>query len=233
LLEPAWRSAYQLAKEVLLEYNVTLNVGKGVLEMRKSKVETAETRKRIVTMASKVFLEQGLAATGISEIMVAAGLTQGGFYRHFESKEQLIAEASEAAFDQAFEAIGKVVAGMAPQEALDKVVHIYLYQRQTKDTTYLCPLASLGSELPHADEHVKAIANGSYKRMVGFIAGLTQQLNVADYAGVADAIVSTMLGAVTIARLALTDASAEAILANAQNTINILLQSSQKAGTPA
>jgi TetR/AcrR family transcriptional repressor of nem operon len=197
--------------------------------MRKSKVETAETRKRIVAMASRVFMEHGLAATGIADIMAAAGLTQGGFYRHFDSKEQLIAEASEAAFDQIFEMLGKEVAGMPPRDALDTVVRIYLYQRQADDPIYLCPLASLGSELPHADEHVRAVVNVGYQRMVGYIGGLVQQLNIADSLGVADAIVSTMLGAVTVSRLALTEASAKTILGNAQKTVNLLLQAAGSA----
>lgn len=201
--------------------------------MRKSKSETAETRKRIVAMASRVFLQHGLAATGIADIMAAAGLTQGGFYRHFESKEQLIAEASEAAFDQTFAMIRDKVAGLAPQATLDRFVHMYLYQRLENNQEYLCPMAHLASELPHADEHVKAIVNSGYQRMVGFIAGLVQQLHVADNLGVADAIVSTMLGAVTISRLALTDASAKVVLANAQKTVNLIVRAAQTAPVAA
>lgn len=196
--------------------------------MRKSRVETAETRKRIVSMASKVFLEHGLAATGIADIMTAAGLTQGGFYRHFESKEHLIAEASEEAYDQLYEMLGKEVAGMSPRDTLDTIVHTYLYQRQAKNAEFLCPLAHLGSELPHADEHVKAIVNSGYQRMVGYIASLVQQLGIADHVSIADAIVSALLGAVIISRLALTEASTRSVLASAQNTVNIILESAPK-----
>lgn len=58
--------------------------------MRKSRQEAAETRARIVTAASTEFAENGIAATGLSEVMAAAGLTHGGFYKHFESKDQLV-----------------------------------------------------------------------------------------------------------------------------------------------
>lgn len=61
--------------------------------MRKSKTETAETRRRIVDLAAQTFRSNGIAATGVAEIMAAAGLTHGGFYRHFGSKDQLVAEA--------------------------------------------------------------------------------------------------------------------------------------------
>ena len=67
--------------------------------MRKSKRETAETRKRIVEMAADEFRQHGIVTSGIADLMAAVGLTHGAFYRHFESKEQLVAEATAAALD--------------------------------------------------------------------------------------------------------------------------------------
>ena len=61
--------------------------------MRKSREEAAQTRKRIVTAASEEFRKNGIVATGLNDLMSAAGLTHGGFYKHFESKDQLVAEA--------------------------------------------------------------------------------------------------------------------------------------------
>ena len=68
--------------------------------MRKSKQEAAETRRRIVKAAAK-FRLNGIGGTGLSDLMAAAGLTHGGFYRHFESKDQLVAEACAAATESA------------------------------------------------------------------------------------------------------------------------------------
>jgi len=67
--------------------------------MRKSREEAAETRKRIVQAAARQFREKGIAATGLAELMKAAGLTHGGFYKHFSSKDQLVAEATAVAVD--------------------------------------------------------------------------------------------------------------------------------------
>ncbi len=61
--------------------------------MKKSKLEAAETRRRIVKTAAAEFRRNGIHATGLSDVMAAAGLTHGGFYRHFDSKDQLVAEA--------------------------------------------------------------------------------------------------------------------------------------------
>ncbi len=65
--------------------------------MRKSKQETALTRERIVKAAASEFRQHGIVATGLADLMSAAGLTHGGFYRHFDSKDQLVAEASAVA----------------------------------------------------------------------------------------------------------------------------------------
>jgi len=201
--------------------------------MRKSKIDTAETRKRIISTASKVFLTKGLAATGIADIMVAAGLTQGGFYRHFESKEQLIAEANEAAFDQLMDMFERAIAGKPPAQALDTIVFRYLHQLQGRDPVYLCPLANLGSELRHADEQVKATTKDGYERLVRLVALQTQRLGMPGYADVANAIVSTLVGAVTLSRLAADASTQKAILLNAHNVVRVLLQAAPQTIAPA
>jgi TetR/AcrR family transcriptional regulator, transcriptional repressor for nem operon len=200
--------------------------------MRKSRIETAETRKRIVATASGVFLTKGLAATGIADVMVAAGLTQGGFYRHFGSKEQLVAEANRAAFEQLMDMFERAIAGKPPREALDTIVSVYLHQLQGKDSVYLCPLANLGSELRHSDEQVKATTVGGYERLVGLVAQQTQQLGIAGHADVANAIVSTLVGAVTLSGLAPDRGTKATILLNAQNVVRVLLQCSPHANVP-
>ena len=65
--------------------------------MRKSNQEAAETRRRIVKAAAAKFRQNGIGGTGLSDLMAAAGLTHWGFYRHFDSKDQIVAEACAAA----------------------------------------------------------------------------------------------------------------------------------------
>lgn len=196
--------------------------------MKKSKIETAETRQRIVATASKIFLAQGLGATGIADIMAAAGLTPGGFYRHFESKEQLIAEASSAASAELLDVFLAATAGKPPREALDIIVTLYMHQ--SEELSALCSLASLGSELRHSDQRIRQIAMDGYHRMVDFVSEQTRQLGLPDHASVADAVVSAMVGAVTIARLATDAATAKTILDNARDVVHGLLHA---ASSPA
>jgi TetR/AcrR family transcriptional repressor of nem operon len=190
--------------------------------MKKSKADTVETRKRIVATASRIFLAQGLAGAGIADIMAAAGMTQGGFYRHFDSKEQLIAEANLAAADQLQQLFEAATAGKAPREALDAIVTMYL--DPSEEVSALCSLASLGSELRRSDSGVRATVMRGHERMVDFVAGYTEQLGIPDHAGVANAVVSTMVGAVTIARLAAEPGLAHAILDNASKVVSGLLR---------
>jgi TetR/AcrR family transcriptional regulator, transcriptional repressor for nem operon len=97
---------------------------------------------------------------------------------------------------------------------------------------YLCPLANLGSELRHSDEQVKATIVDCYERLVRLIAQQTQQLVIAGHADGANAIVSTLAGAVTLSRLAPDPGTEETILLNAQNVVRVLLQCSPQANVP-
>ena len=75
--------------------------------MRKSKEEAENTRRRIVSAAAAEFRERGIVATGLNDLMLAAGLTHGGFYRHFDSKEQLVAEATDKALAELIKRIAE------------------------------------------------------------------------------------------------------------------------------
>ncbi|MCU6501732.1 TetR/AcrR family transcriptional regulator [Rugamonas sp. A1-17] len=192
--------------------------------MRKSNAEAAETRKRILSTASGMFLRQGISATAISDIMVAAGLTQGGFYRHFQSKEHLVAEASAAAFAQLRALIDAATAGKPPREAIDLIVDYYLNQHRDTTLGNLCPMANLASELRDADEQIKEVVTDGYTRFVKLFASYLMRLDYSDYLGVAESIVSVMVGAVSVARAVADPALSETILRNARNTVNLILR---------
>src|SRR6185312_12535313 len=103
-----------------------------------SREEAAQTRKRIVEAAACEFREKGIVATGLADLMKAAGMTHGGFYKHFESKDQLIAEACAEAVE---EAIGSLEA----QPTLDAAVAGYLSARHRDNPASGCPFSAIGS----------------------------------------------------------------------------------------
>jgi TetR/AcrR family transcriptional regulator, transcriptional repressor for nem operon len=184
--------------------------------LRKSRAQSAATRERILSTATKMFLDKGLGTVGMRDIMAGASLMPGGFYRHFQSKNQLIAEASGTAFDQAYAMLEGETTGKSPSEAVERIVSVYLGQTQAEGKPYLCPLAMLGAELRHSDPQVRAIAIDGYQRIVQLIANhLTDQTRRGALI-TASGIVSTLVGAVTLAEIAPDAAMASAILRNAK-----------------
>jgi TetR/AcrR family transcriptional regulator, transcriptional repressor for nem operon len=195
--------------------------------MRRSRSDAAETRERIVSTASKMFMTKGLEAVGMRDIMSAAGLTPGGFYRHFESKEQLIAEANRGAFDRLLAMFETQTRAMSPGEALDKIVSLYLNQSQGEGNTFLCPLSMVGTELGHCEPQVRAVAADGYQRLVQLVADRVSELgrDLGRDAALttASGVVSTMTGAVMLANIAGDKAAAKSILSNAHAAIKALL----------
>src|SRR5258707_15638578 len=94
--------------------------------MRKSKLEAAETRRRIIKAASAEFRRNGIHDTGLSGVMSAAGLTHGGFYPHFDSEDGLVVEASAAVVEPAAEDPGASPCSGAPNDSLEATGTSYL-----------------------------------------------------------------------------------------------------------
>src|SRR6267154_5023371 len=96
------------------------------VNMRRSKQEAAETRQRIISAAAVEFRRNGINDTGLSDLMAAAGLTHGGFYRHFESKDQLVAEACGAAIESTIENAWAPLLEQGKRHRLEAIVADYL-----------------------------------------------------------------------------------------------------------
>lgn len=191
--------------------------------VRRSKADAAETRKRILSTAANIFLRNGIAATAISDIMIAAGLTQGGFYRHFDSKEQLVAEAMATGFEEIFANLEAAISGKAPREAVQIMAERYLHQLTAAEDQPRCPLSNLSSELRLADDLVKTAAFQGYSHFVKLFASYLILLDYMDYVGLAESIVAVLVGAVTLSGMTPAEAAAEAILVNAQKAVTLLL----------
>jgi TetR/AcrR family transcriptional regulator, transcriptional repressor for nem operon len=182
--------------------------------MRKSKEEATQTRKRIVTAAAGEFREHGIAATGLADLMQAAGLTHGGFYKHFESKDQVVAEACAEAARVLREKLQA-----APSKG--SVLGSYLSTHHRDDPAAGCPLASLGSELARSDEKTREAATQAFLRLVNVLAGKSGRVPLQVARRRALVAVSTMIGAVTMSRVVTdVDLSAE-ILREAEKSLAV------------
>src|SRR5262245_57866054 len=109
--------------------------------MRKSKLEAAETRRRIIRTAAAEFRRKGIRSTGLSDVMATAGLTHGGFYRHFASKDQLVAEACAAAMASLDETAAASACRGAGKQGLAALLTNYLSTGHRDNVADGCPFA--------------------------------------------------------------------------------------------
>ncbi|MBV6821945.1 TetR/AcrR family transcriptional regulator [Pseudomonas sp. PD9R] len=165
--------------------------------MRKSRQETTETRKRIVEAASVEFRKNGIDGTGLAGLMAAAGLTHGGFYRHFESKDQVVAQACGAAIDVLVSELEEI----ADEGGFNAAVGYYLSTDHRDSLEKSCPYAALGSELARGNEQTKEVATLGLERVIELLSA--QSESSVPGAARARAIVAmcTMMGALTLSRM--------------------------------
>ena len=164
--------------------------------MRKSKEEAALTRKRIVTTAAAVFRKNGIVATGLNDLMKAAGLTHGGFYKHFESKDQLVAEACAEALETLIAKLTTAGSGRPGTAAAT-----YLSTDHRDHPSEGCPLAAIGSELSRCDEKTRDLATTGFLKLVDIMAAQFGAAKTAEARRRALVAVSTMIGALTMSRI--------------------------------
>jgi TetR/AcrR family transcriptional repressor of nem operon len=124
--------------------------------MRYSQQHKQETRKRIVREASRRFRGQGAEGFSIADLMHDLKLTHGGFYRHFNSKEQLFAEALGSAMEESHAKLTTGSDAKAPAGKLKVVIERYLSPRHWANPAEGCPLAVLVSEIPRQSRAVRA-----------------------------------------------------------------------------
>lgn len=190
--------------------------------MRRSKEEAAETRRRIVATASEAFRAHGVEGIGISDLMGKLGLTHGGFYRHFESKDQLLAEACRHALGQTVSELG-AAADRAPQgHGLETALRQYLRPLHRDHPDKGCALAAIGGEVARGDRRSRIAMTEGYRRLVDTIVRQLPDLPEAEAEERALAIVSGMIGALAMSRLVDDEALSSRLLRAARRQLEAL-----------
>lgn len=181
--------------------------------MRQSAPRRAETRQRILDAAGRLFRAEGIDGVGVDAVMREAGLTHGGFYLHFPSKEALAAEVSRTLLQKAADRWQDVSAGEAPEAALRAIVEGYLHPGRAAAAA-CCPLTTLGSDVARRPQSRTAVG-GALRGMLDALSRCLPGRREAD----AMVTLSTMVGAVVLSRLADDPATAEAFLSTAREAI--------------
>lgn len=188
--------------------------------MRHSREKAASTRSRIIEAAADAFRRDGIQATGIIGLMDEAGLSHGGFYKHFESKDQLVAEACEHMFRSVVERLSAMVAAVPPRRRLARFIELYLSPEHRDNPSQGCAFAALGSELSHASAMARIAADRGVTGMTEVIAGFIPDLQGAAATARAQVIAATMVGAITLARAVADLELSDALLANTRKSLS-------------
>ena len=158
------------------------------------------THERIVEAAARAIRRSGYGGTGVADIMKDAGLTHGGFYAHFASREAMLAEAADRAGAESVAAVERVAATAPPRKALQALLRAYLSKAHVEGIETGCAVAALGSEMPRQAPEVRRAATRRIKEMIDLVARQLPdwgQPGAHEHALVA---VATMVGALVLAR---------------------------------
>ena len=167
--------------------------------MRVSRVQAEENRERVINVASRLFREHGFDGIGLKDLMKGAGLTQGGFYKQFASKDDLAALASRRALESATRRWSDAAADTS--DPLESIIRIYLSKDHSGEKAEGCPLVALGSDAARQTAEVRRPFEDGIRAHFEVLEELIGEGDDRARSGKAMAILSMMVGAVTLSRI--------------------------------
>jgi TetR/AcrR family transcriptional repressor of nem operon len=169
--------------------------------MKVSREQAAENRERILDAAAQLFRERGFEGIGVADLMKAAGLTHGGFYGHFASKEDLMAQACARASTRS-RALWSKLADRAPRDPLSEIAGSYLTSRHRDNPGSGCLMAALASDASRQGPAVRRAVTESLHSAFDFLAGLVPGKSKAAKRQKAISTYASLVGAMILARAA-------------------------------
>ncbi len=187
--------------------------------MRYSKEHKAETHERIVKQASVRLRERGAHGIGVADLMKEVGLTHGGFYAHFDSREALVIEAFGYAMDRANERWRKLAEETPPEKRLATIVDSYLTTTHRDDPGRGCAVPALGAEIARESPKTRKAFAAKLERMIDMMADQILDVPPKTARKQAMAVLATMMGTVVMARIAGNGELSDEILAAGRETV--------------
>jgi TetR/AcrR family transcriptional repressor of nem operon len=185
--------------------------------MRYSQEHKAQTHENILSVAARSFREHGGDSSGIGTVMKKVGLTKGGFYRHFENKDDLFVEAVARAFDEMGRGMVEVAESAPEGQALRAIIERYLSVRHANSPGSGCVLSALAPELARKPlsvrKRIEASLEAYRERLLPFVPGLTREEKLAK----GRLLFSSMAGVLMMARVTSDPQKREQRLIEARN----------------
>ena len=185
--------------------------------MRYEKGHKDQTREQIIEVAASSFRASGVQGVGVAKLMSEAGLTHGGFYAHFASKEELLREAIKSAFDQVRDDLQ--TAANKSSDGIEAITGTYLSRNHLDHPQRGCAAATLASEVTRHSTDTRTVFNGEMKIMLSLIEDNLISIAPEQRQNRAVAIFSLMMGAIQLARLETSSANATKILDAATDAV--------------
>ncbi len=187
--------------------------------MRYDQDHKERTRVRVLSEAAKAIRANGPEGVGVAQIMSKAGLTHGGFYAHFKSKDDLIAQSIDAMFDQARGRFAAETEGKSPQDALRDYIDFYLSAAHRDARATGCPLTALATDL----SRMKGISRDRYGKGVrglsSALANLMRDLGLPDADALGRSALAELIGALSLSRAVADEAQSMQILKTSRENL--------------
>lgn len=159
----------------------------------------AHTRRRILDEAARVMRETGTEGIGVAALMKRVGLTHGGFYAHFTSREELVEEVLKHMFAEA-DTLKPAESVTQPAQQLADFIDSYLSEAHRNAPAQGCPLAALVSEVAHLPQPTRQIFAQGFNAMHAGLAQILRELELPDAEALASSMLAEMVGALALAR---------------------------------
>jgi TetR/AcrR family transcriptional repressor of nem operon len=189
------------------------------LAMKVSKEVMAEHKMQIIAAAAKRYRERGFGGISVADLMKEAGLTRGGFYRHFSSKDELIALSVLRAVSETI-AEWRKVSDDTTGDRLEKVVYYYLSLRHHDHLGTGCLAAALGCELSRLPVSVKEAVTDGERQVIDFLSGIAPGKTKASRRKQAIVAFASMVGGMTLARMTSNSELRQEILSDVAHAIS-------------
>jgi TetR/AcrR family transcriptional repressor of nem operon len=170
--------------------------------MRYSKEHKQETHAKIVKKAAVLLREKGAHGIGVADLMKEAGLTHGGFYAHFDSREALVVEAFAYAMDRSTERWRKIAEQTSPDKRLATIIQSYLTPVHRDDPGHGCAVPALGAEIVRESPKTRKAFAAKLEQMIDMLADQVSGAPRKAARKHAVATLATMMGTLVLARIA-------------------------------
>jgi TetR/AcrR family transcriptional regulator, transcriptional repressor for nem operon len=187
--------------------------------MRYDSEQKQRTREKVLQVAAKAIRSEGPDRIGVAAVMAEAGLTHGGFYAHFKSKDDLVAAAIGQMFDEARARREQEMGDRGPAEALSAYIDFYLSKKHRDARDRGCPTATLCSDLPRLTDEAREVFAAGTQRITRVLQEKLSELGREHAEAEARSMMAELIGALTLARIEPSVTRSNAILADSRQAL--------------